>query len=295
MARSKLCFFATLVVMVAFAAVGPPDLHTHEFDVLTPNSWLYHAAPATTESLRQTSRPANERGRANWAFRAKSDRSSTIFLPVQSKSPDDLAAGKLLVASRGLADPNFAETVVLLVHCDADGVLGLILNRRTTVPLSRVLEQFKAAKGRSDAAFLGGPMETQVAFALLRSTAKLDGAEQILGGVYLISSKDVLEKAVSGRPDPDMFHVYVGYSGWTRDQLRKEVELGSWFIFPGDARTVFDSDPDSLWRQMIQKTELRMASIGPRMLNPERPAGSRYSSALLPTVQLTTLHQHFLR
>jgi putative AlgH/UPF0301 family transcriptional regulator len=295
MALSKLCFFATLTVLVAFAAMRRSDVHTREFDVLTRNSWLYHPAPATDESLRQTSLPPNQLVRSNRLFSAQGDRPSAVFLPVQSKNPEDLGAGKLLVASRGLADPNFAKTVVLLVRCDVDGVLGLILNRHTDVPLSRVLDQFKAAKDRSDAAFLGGPMETQVAFALLRSTAKLDGAEQVLSGVYLISSKDLFEKTVSGRPDPDAFHVYVGYSGWTKDQLRKEVELGSWFIFQGDARTVFDSDPDSLWRQMIQKTELRMASISPRMLNHERPTGGRFSFALLPTVQLPIADRHFLR
>jgi putative transcriptional regulator len=94
---------------------------------------------------------------------------------VQSQNPEDLSAGKLLVASRALADPNFAETVVLLVRCDAEGVVGLILNRRTNIPLSRVLEQFESAKDRSDPAYLGGPVETPAVFALLRSTAKLDG------------------------------------------------------------------------------------------------------------------------
>ena len=42
-------------------------------------------------------------------------------------------------------------------------------------------------------------------------------------------------------------------------QLRKEVELGAWFIFQGDAKMVFDSQPDSLWPRMIEKTELQLA------------------------------------
>jgi hypothetical protein len=45
--------------------------------------------------------------------------------------------------------------------------------------------------------------------------------------------------------------------------VRKEVALGAWFIFPADATTVFNSDPDSLWRQMIRKTELNLAENGP--------------------------------
>jgi len=239
MSLSKLCLFTTLVLIIALAAVRRLDV-TNEFRVLTPNSRPPHPAVAHDES--------------------------NLFLLVQSQNPEDLGAGKLLVASRALPDPNFAETVVLLVHCDAKGVVGLILNRRTDVPLSRVLEQFAAAKDRSDLAYLGGPVETPGVFGLLRSTSKLDGAEQIFDGVYLLSTKTSFEKTIGGRPDPDIFHVYLGYAGWSNDQLRREVALGSWFIFQGDARTVFDSDPDSLWRQMIQKTELNLAGSDPHAL-----------------------------
>jgi len=194
------------------------------------------------------------------AFRPQSAISPAVFLPIQSKKAADLGAGKLLVASRELGDPNFAETVVLLVHYDAEGVVGLILNRRTHVPLSRVLEGLKAAKGRSDPVYLGGPVETPAVFALFQSPAKLEGAENIFGGVYLISTKPLFEQAISARPDPGVFHVYLGYAGWTSEQLRKEVELGAWFIFQADAGAVFHSDPDSLWSQMIRKTELKLAS-----------------------------------
>ena len=232
MSLSKTCFLATLVVVAAFAALPSLVVQPKDVDVLTPKPRPYHPAVVHEESL---------------------------FLPVQSQNPHDLGAGKLLVASRALPDPNFAETVVLLIRCDAEGVVGLILNRPTNIPLSRVLEQFESAKDRSDPVYLGGPVEPSAVFGLLRSTAKLDGAEPVLGGVYLISTKTVFEKAISSRPDPGSFHVYLGYAGWSNDQLRAEVELGSWFIFQGDARTVFDSDLDSLWRQMIQKTELKSA------------------------------------
>jgi putative AlgH/UPF0301 family transcriptional regulator len=190
---------------------------------------------------------------------AKSEVVPAAFLPVQSKNPQDLAIGKLLVASRDLGDPIFAKTVVLLVRYDRDGVVGLMLNRRTDVPLSRVFEKLKAAKDRSDPVYMGGPVEIPAVFGLLRSKANPEEAEHVFGGVYLISTQSAFEKVISGRPDPGAFHVYLGYAGWTPDQLGKEIEAGAWFIFPGDTQTVFNSNPDSLWPQMIRKTELKMA------------------------------------
>ena len=255
----KLCFFPLLAVIAAFIAVGRSSVRIKGFDI--PSSWPHDTALAPSASPWYVRQPANQLGRWYWvnAFHAKSESRPSVFLPVQSKNTKDLGAGKLLVASRDFMDPSFAETVILLVHCDAEGAAGLILNRRTDVPLSRVLEGFEAAKDRSDPVYLGGPVGTPALFALLQSPAKLEGTEHIFGGVYLISTKTLFEQAISKRPDPSVFRVYLGYAGWTTGQLRKEVELGEWFIFQADAKTVFDSDPGSLWPRMIQKTELKLA------------------------------------
>lgn len=193
----------------------------------------------------------------------KGEAQPASLLPVQSKEVASLGAGKLLVASRDLGDPNFAQTVILLVHYDSQGVLGLMLNRRTKFPLSRVLADFEAAKNRSDPVYLGGPVDTPTVFALYKSAAKIEGADHIFDKVYLILSKPAFEQTLSAQPDPSAFHVYLGYAGWNRDQLQREVELGSWFIFPADANVVFSSDPDSLWRQMIRETELKFAGNRP--------------------------------
>jgi putative AlgH/UPF0301 family transcriptional regulator len=184
----------------------------------------------------------------------------TAFLPAQTKNPQYLGNATLLVASRDLGDPNFAETVILLVHYDDESVLGLILNRPTEIPLSHALEGIKAVKGRTDSVYVGGPVDPSSVFALRQSQTKLEGAENIFGAVYFISTKPVLEKALSARPDSAAFHVYLGYAGWTMAQLRREVELGAWFIFRADAAAVFDSEPDSLWSRMIRKSEQKLAT-----------------------------------
>lgn len=260
----KLWLFATLASVFAFAAVARLEVQARYSDLPTPHFRPHHPELAFDESLWRPGQPSNNLVRSNWVFHAKEQElAPPVFLPVLSKNPKDLAAGKLLVASRDLGDPEFAETVVLLVRYRAEGAVGLILNRRTNVPLSRVLDQLKEAKDRSDLIYLGGPVETPAVFALLRSTSKVEGAEPIFGGVYFVSSKTLFEKAISARPDPGNLRVFLGYAGWDNDQLRKEVELGAWFIFPADTRTVFDSDPDSLWRHMIQKTELNVAAILP--------------------------------
>ena len=228
MSLGNLCFFTMVATLVAFSAVRKLEVEVRQSNTRTANLPKIEMLPA-------------------------------VFLPVQSRNPGDLGPGKLLVASRGLEDPNFAETVILLVHYDTDGVVGLMLNRRTDLPISRVFAQLQAAKDLSDPVYLGGPVDTPTVFALLQSTDKLEGAEHVFGGVYWISTRTALEKAISSHPHPGVFHVYLGYAGWTTEQLRNEVLLGGWFIFQADKQAIFHTNPDYLWRQMIKKTELQMA------------------------------------
>jgi putative AlgH/UPF0301 family transcriptional regulator len=279
MSLRKLRFFAILGVIVSLTVAIRLNRRINEIGLSQPSTVQHGPAFATDRSRwcgRQPSRFVLS------YFSVKKEMSPTRFLPVQSRNSEDLGAGKLLVASRDLGDPHFAQTVVLLVRQDANGAVGLILNRRTNVPLSWVLKDLKAAKDRSDPVYLGGPLEAPTVFALLKSPSKIEGAETVFGGVYLISAKNLFEQTIATRPDPAVFHAYLGYAGWTNEQLRREVELGAWFIFPANAGTVFDSDPDSLWPQMIRKTELKLAGSEPANANP-------WTSAL----QLSTLLQGF--
>jgi putative transcriptional regulator len=185
---------------------------------------------------------------------------SAVSGEAQSTRPKDIAAGKLLVASRDLGDPNFAHTVVLLVHLDTDGVVGLIVNRRTKVPVGRALEDLKSAQGRPDLIYSGGPVGRSDVLALARSKTKLEDAERIFGDVYLVNSAPLLEKTMAASA-ADTLHIYAGYAGWSPKQLEGEVEIGAWYIFPADAGSIFAANPASVWTHFIEQTEMRIAFL----------------------------------
>jgi len=181
-------------------------------------------------------------------------------LPAFSQS-DDLAIGKLLVASRDLGDPNFAKTVILLVHYNEDqGAVGLVVNKRTDVPISKVFHDLKEAGGHSDPVYIGGPVELNSVLALLKSASKPAGAEKVFGDVYLIGNKDLLAQTLASRAEATVFHAYIGYAGWGAGQLEHEVDLGAWHVLPADVGTVFHADPDSVWERLVHRTEVQIAS-----------------------------------
>jgi len=178
--------------------------------------------------------------------------------PVQYGVQSELAVGKLLIAKPELADPNFAESVVLIIHYDSDkGTVGVILNRRTKVPLSKVLPQVKGAK--EDPVYEGGPVETATAQALLRSREKPAEATRVLADIYASGSKDVIEKFVTSGASSSEFRLYVGYAGWSPGQLEREIEIGGWSLLRANTEVVFDGNPDSLWQRLQHDTETRIA------------------------------------
>ena len=185
-------------------------------------------------------------------------------LLAQSRRPENLGVGKLLVVPRQSPDPRFAETVVLLVHYAEDGTVGLVINRQTTLPLSSALRDLKGSSNYSQPVYAGGPVQIEVVQALLQSTAGPHDAARLFGNVYLVSKKVELEKALVAGKGSRELRIYLGYCGWSRGQLENEVNQGGWYIFDGSEGLVFDSNPSTLWSRMIARTELDIARMQSR-------------------------------
>ena len=86
----------------------------------------------------------------------------------------EVRAGMLLVATPALVDPNFADSVVLLLDVDDDGALGVVLNRPSGIRVADVLEDWGDVVDEPDVLFQGGPVSTQAALALARLRSEDD-------------------------------------------------------------------------------------------------------------------------
>src|SRR5574337_821886 len=98
---------------------------------------------------------------------------SAFIVGAESPSPISPAKGRLLIAGRSLGDPNFAESVVLLLAYEPDGgAVGVILNRPSELRLAAVLPDTKELKERPDLVFVGGPVAPTEVLFLIRATAE---------------------------------------------------------------------------------------------------------------------------
>ena len=172
---------------------------------------------------------------------------------------ESASAGRLLVATPVLGDPNFRRTVVLIVeHEDEQGSLGVVLNRPTDVPVERVLEPWTELVTSPSVVFSGGPVATSsaLALALVPGTDEpvgwhpLDGSPprmSRLGLVDLDAPPGLLAPAIT------QLRVYAGYAGWGAGQLQSEIDEGAWYVLPGEPGDPFSPDPDQLWPVVLRR------------------------------------------
>ena len=184
---------------------------------------------------------------------------------------DDMAsedlAGRLLVATPVLGDPNFRRTVVLVVeHEPEQGTLGVVLNRPTKVPVGQVLEPWTELATDPSVVFTGGPVSPNSALAL----AHVPGTDEPAGWHPL----DVAAPAVArvGLVDLDAppgllaaaivsLRVYAGYAGWGAGQLQAEIDEGAWYVVPAETSDPFSADPARLWPAVLRRQGGELAYV----------------------------------
>jgi putative transcriptional regulator len=173
-------------------------------------------------------------------------------VPVAAAEPP--AKGKLLVATEVIRGDIFVQTVVLLLHYDKTGAVGLVVNRPTEVALDEVLEdpsEFSDYEGRM---YWGGPVQMNSIRALMQTDSPTKGADLILESVYLVPFNVDLKKSLG---DASRLHFFIGYAGWAPGQLDRELENGSWHVLPASADIVFADDPGLVWKRLAPREDLR--------------------------------------
>ena len=170
--------------------------------------------------------------------------------------------GVFLVASPNIRDPRFHHSVILLLAHGQEGTLGLIINRPTEILLARVLPELKIPDQDSRAFFFGGPVGLDGLIFLMRSANPPQKATHVLADVYFSGDRKLLEKLLQQNKRSNELRVYLGHSGWLPGQLASEIGRGGWQLVRADANTVFEKDPDTIWRDLIKRPPAQMLAGG---------------------------------
>ena len=160
----------------------------------------------------------------------------------------------LLLSMPQMADPNFAQAVVLLCDYTEEGAFGLVVNHQMEEPAWTLVQTRPEVRVDPNLRlWIGGPVDPQRAWVLMADALGPDDEQrEVVPGVRLSVSHEValtvLQSPPSGRA-----RVVVGYAGWGPGQLDEEIAASSWLTTDIAPELIFDLPPDAMWETAIKR------------------------------------------
>jgi len=161
-------------------------------------------------------------------------------------------ANHFLIAMPSMTDPNFARTLTYVCEHNAEGALGIIVNKplgidlstlfeRVSMPLTRA-ERLEQYRGRP--VYFGGPVQTDRGFVLHRPAGRWQSTLVVTSEIALTSSRDILE-SMSEKGEPADVLVSLGYAGWAPGQLEWELSQNAWLTVAAQPDIIFSLPPEA--------------------------------------------------
>lgn len=152
--------------------------------------------------------------------------------------------GDLLVSEPFMRDDNLRRSVIYLCEVSEDGAYGMVLNHPLPVPMKMLIDDFPESEFYAN---YGGPVDDEKLF-YIHNLDFMDNAEQIKDDLFFGGSfEEVKTKIVSGEIDNSNIRFFVGYTGWDKGQLQREIREKSWIVWKDHSRTILNSADLELW------------------------------------------------
>lgn len=150
--------------------------------------------------------------------------------------------GHFLIAMPAMSDPYFSGTLIYVCEHNAEGTLGVIVNRPLDMTLKALFAKVDLELTVPDLelapVYFGGPVHTDRGFVLHRPVGAWQSTMPVTDGVALTSSRDILQ-ALGQAGEPHEVIVTLGYAGWSAGQIESELAQNAWLSVPASADVLF--------------------------------------------------------
>lgn len=169
-----------------------------------------------------------------------------------------------LIAMPQMADPHFARSLTYIAEHNAQGALGIVVNRPTELSVGTLFERIDLPPPLPGLArqpvHFGGPVQTDRGFVLHRPAGHWHATLKVTEAIALTSSRDILEAAGRSGEPADLL-VALGYAGWTAGQLESELAQNAWLSVPADLSIVFGLPAEERLAAAMQLLGVNFASL----------------------------------
>ena len=153
-----------------------------------------------------------------------------------------------------MADPNFAQTVVLLCDYTEKGAFGLVVNRQMDEPAWTMVKTDPPVKVDPEVRlWVGGPVEPQQTWVLSAEAQGPDEEQrEICPGVVLSMSQQLALRLLQ-EPTSNRARIIVGCSAWAPSQLDEELAASAWLTMEVDPGLIFGVPHELMWETALRR------------------------------------------
>ena len=160
--------------------------------------------------------------------------------------------GKILISEPFLQDAYFQRAVVLLIEHGGEGSMGFVVNKQTNLIVN---DFFPELKGRPVIPiYLGGPISPNHLFFIHSLGKTIPGSVEIGENLYFDGDFEVLKRYLrNDNAAIEQVKFFLGYSGWTKEQLDSEIVCNSWLVGHSSCRSLILARDDSFWNHVVER------------------------------------------
>jgi putative transcriptional regulator len=157
--------------------------------------------------------------------------------------------GKCLISEPFSPDSYFGRSVVLITeHNQENGTLGYILNKPIDVPIHDLFPDFPAFSARC---FMGGPVSPDTIHYLHVRPDLLPDSTHVINNIYWGGDFSLLKEHIGNcLIKPSEIRFYIGYSGWSPNQLQQEIDDKFWIVSEITAKKIMNANTNS-WKDLL--------------------------------------------
>ena len=166
--------------------------------------------------------------------------------------------GRILISEPFLSDTYFHRSVVFLTEHSEEGSVGFVLNKPVDLAVNDVLNDFPEIDSEIS---IGGPVNTNTIHFIHTLGDAVPNSVQVFGDIYwggdFEAIKELLEK---GKIGAHQIRFFLGYSGWSPQQLENELSEHAWIVSEMDPDIIMKGPDNSLWKDTLGKLGTKFKS-----------------------------------
>lgn len=160
--------------------------------------------------------------------------------------------GRVLISEPFLNDTYFRRSVVLLTEHTKEGSVGFVLNKPVDLSVNDVLADFPSIDAEIS---IGGPVNTNTVHYIHTIGSDIPNAVKVLDDLYWGGDFEaVKEMIISGRLRGHEIRFFLGYAGWSPNQLDNELSENAWLVSEMNAAQIMKGPDNNLWREILKKS-----------------------------------------